>query len=73
MKEVCIFKVKYSGDLWKVVVSSKCDKFGLYQYRIMYNRRVMEKLRRATGKSAIELCMNYAMGCDVDIKWGEIL
>lgn len=73
MQEICIFKVKYGGGLWKVVASLKCDEFGLYQYRIMYNRRVMEKLRRATGRRAIELCMRYAMGCDVDIKWGGAL
>lgn len=72
MNEKCIFKIMYFGNLWKVVVDSKRDEYRRYTYRIMNNRRVVEKIKRFTDSSAIELCMRYAMGCDVDIKWGFV-
>lgn len=70
MNKKCIFKIMYCGNLWKVVVDFRKDKSGLYTYRIMNKRRVIEKIHRFNGSSAIELCMRYAMGCDVEIKWG---
>ena len=73
MKKKCIFKIMYCGMLWRVVVDSEQDKYGRYTYRIMNNRRVIERIRRFNGSRAIELCMRYAMGCDVEIKWGVTL
>ena len=73
MKEKCIFRVQFAGDMWRVMESLEKDVAGRYQYRIIHKRRVMEKFYRRNGRRAIELCMIYAMGCGVDINLGEEL
>lgn len=73
MKEFCIFRVQFAGDMWRVMESSVEDENGRYNYRILHKRKVIEKFKRSNGKRAIEQCMRYAMGCGVDIYWGEEL
>jgi hypothetical protein len=73
MKETCIFRVQYFGEMWRVLRGMDEDEAGRHQYRIMHNRRVHEKFRRTNGKRAIEQCMRYALGCGIDIEWGNIL
>lgn len=73
MKERCIFRVQFVGNMWRVIECSNQDNTGLNEYRIVLNRRVIEKLRRTNGQKAIERCMMYALGCIVDISWGEVL
>lgn len=73
MKERCIFRVQFVGDMWRVLENSDQDDFGRYEYRIMHNRRVIERFRRTNGRKAIERCMMYALGCVIDISWGELL
>ena len=73
MKETCIFRVQFAGDMWRVMESNKIDPAGRYEYRIMNKRRVFERFRRANSCRAIELCMRYAMGCDVEMNWGTCL
>lgn len=73
MKEFCIFRVQFTGDMWRVLESSVEDESGRYEYRIMNKRRVIERLKRCNGQRAIELCMRYAMGCGVEIWWEDEL
>ena len=73
MKEKCIFRVQTFGRMWRVMESVEQDENGRYKYRIMNKRRVCEKFSRANGRTAIEQCMRYALGCSIEIGWGEIL
>ena len=61
------------GDMWRVLESSDQDNAGRYEYRIIHNRRVFERFRQINGRRAIEQCMRYALGCGIDISWGEVL
>lgn len=69
MKDLCIFRVQFAGDMWRVLESSVVDESGQYEYRIMHKRRVVERFKRCNGRRAIELCMRYAAGCGIDIWW----
>lgn len=73
MKETCIFRVQFAGDMWRVMKSSKQDEAGRFNYRIINKRRVIESFSRVNGHRAIVLCLIYALGCDVDIHWGTVL
>lgn len=73
MNEVCIFRVQFVGDMWRVMESVKPDEAGRYLYRIMHKRHVYEKFSRTNGQRAIEQCMRYALGCGIDIEWGNVL
>lgn len=73
MEKYCIFRVQSFSGMYRVLESSDQDNAGRYEYRIMHNRRVLERFRRTNGRRAIELCMRYAMGCGVDINWEEEL
>lgn len=73
MKEVCIFRVQFAGDMWRVMESIKPSVAGRYQYRIMHKRKVLNRFCSANGQMAIELCLKYAMGCDVNVYWGCVL
>ena len=59
--------------MWRVQESLEKDEKGMYEYCIMHNRRVLERFRRFTGCTAIEDCMRYALGVDIDIYWKEVL
>lgn len=71
MKDLCIFRVQYAGDMWRVLESSVEDESGRNEYRIMHKRKVVERLKRCNARRAIELCMRYAMDCDIDLWWEE--
>ena len=73
MKEKCIFRVQFAGDMWRVMESIKPSVAGRYQYRIMHKRKVMNRFCSSNGQIAIEQCLEYAIGCDVNIYWGCVL
>lgn len=73
MKRRCIFRVQFEGSMWRVLESLEKDEAGRYEYRIMHNRRVLERFRQFTGCRAIEQCVRYALGVGVEIYWGEVL
>lgn len=73
MKETCIFRVQFAGDMWRVLESVEPEEGGRYQYRIMHNRCVYERFSWRNGRRAIEQCMRYAIGCGIDIYWEEVL
>ena len=73
MKEKCIFRVQFAGDMWRVLESVKKDEDGRCDYRIMHDRRVYERFSRTNGRGAIEQCMRYALGCGIEIFWGAVL
>lgn len=73
MKEQCIFRVQFAGDMWRVMESIKPGVAGTYQYRIMNKRKVMNRFCSTSGQMAIELCLKYAIGCDVNVYWGCVL
>ena len=71
MKDFCIFRVQFAGDMWRVLESSVEDESGRYEYRIIHERRVVERFKWGNAQRAIELCLRYAMDCSVDIWWGK--
>lgn len=73
MKETCIFRVQFAGDLWRVMESKETTEAGWHKYRIMNNRRVFLKYTSTDGQFAIERCMVFALGCGVNIHWGSVL
>lgn len=72
MKEYCIFRAQFAGDMWRVMESAVEDDGGQYSYRILNKRRVVEKLKWFNGQRAIERCVVLALGCGVDIYWGVV-
>lgn len=70
MKEKCIFRVQFAGNMWRVMESIGSGVTGCYRYRIMSGRKVILRFCSANGQMAIELCLEYAMGCDVKVYWG---
>lgn len=73
MKEQCIFRVQFAGDMWRVMESVKPSVAGGYQYRIMHKRKVMNRFCSTDGETAIEICLKYAIGCDINVYWGCLL
>lgn len=73
MKRRCIFRVQFEGSMWRVLESLEKDEAGRYEYRIMHNRRVLERFSQFTGCRAIEQCLRYALGVGAEIYWGEVL
>lgn len=73
MKEKCIFRVQFAGDMWRVMESISSSVAGRYQYRILRKRIVVNRFCAANGQMAIELCLRYAIGCDVKVYWGCVL
>lgn len=71
MKDLCIFRVQFAGDMWRVLESSVVDECGRFEYRIMNKRRVVERFKSRNARRAIELCMRHAAGCGLDIWWEE--
>lgn len=73
MEEICIFRVQHVGNMWRVMESVNKDDAGRRQYRIIHNRRVYERFSRTNGQRAVELCLRYALDCDIDISWRGVL
>ena len=73
MKNECIFRVQYADDMWRVLKSVQPDDDGRYMYRVVRNRCVYERFRQTSERRAIEYCLRYALGCGVDVWWGETL
>ena len=59
--------------MWRVVESMNKDNAGMYEYRIVHNRRVYDRFRSYNGQRAIELCLTYAIGININIPWGSVL
>lgn len=61
------------GDLFRVVECPDTTSGCKFEYRVMHKRRVLFKCRSEDARFAIEQCMMFAFGCDVEIPWGVIL
>lgn len=57
MIETCIFRVQFTGEMWRVMESVSSSVAGRYRYRIMHDRKVINKFYSDDSKMAIEQCL----------------
>lgn len=73
MKEKCIFRVQFTGDMWRVMESINSGVAGIHQYRVLNKRRVVHRFSSSSRQMAIELCLENAMGGIINVYWGSVL
>lgn len=70
MKRECVFRIEVEGWLWRVEASPFIMTGEPRTYRIMHRRRCYGKLTGYDAQKAIVQCIESALGCRVDVKWG---
>ena len=73
MKKECVFRIEVEGWLWRVEVDPFICSDAPRVYRIMHRRRCYARFTDINAQDAIKLCMQFAFGCRVEIKWGTQL
>lgn len=73
MKNDCVFKIEYNGDLYRVV-KKQYDYLGkVFVFKVMHRRRVLGKFRSPSDRGAIEFAMRCAFGVSVTIVEKSVL
>lgn len=73
MNRRCVFRIEVEGSLWRVIECPITPNGSKFEYRIMHKRRLLFKYKGVNARLAIEQCLLFAFGCDVDINWGGVL
>lgn len=73
MEKVCILRIEFNGNLYRVERVFKNDLGTLARYRVMNKRRMVGGLWYSSEKLAVEAALAAAFGCGVDVCCGTIL
>ena len=73
MTNYCVFRIEVEGYLWRVVRPFNAPIGEPCCYRVMHKRRIYARVKGMDAREAIELACKFALGCQVDIKWGTMV